>query len=72
MKPRYNIAANEYYSSKVLQNLENKVLEKGMSFDFPDFIRDRRIKANGNKEENHHCTADKNDKKQQVTLMTHM
>jgi hypothetical protein len=72
MKPTYNIASNEYYSIKVLENLKNKVLEKGMSFDFPDFIGERCIKANRNKEENHHYSADKNDKKQQVTLMTYM
>ena len=73
LKPSHNIAADDSYSNKILQNLENKVLERGMIFDFPDFIGDRRIKANRNKEENHHYTAaDKNDKKQQVTLMTYM
>jgi hypothetical protein len=38
LKPSYNIAANKSYSSKVLQNLENKVLGRGMIFDFPDFL----------------------------------
>jgi DNA repair photolyase len=70
LKPSYNIAANESYSSKVLKNLENKVLEKGMCFDFPDFIGDRRIKAiNKN---HHHYTNNKNNKEQQITLMTYM
>ena len=73
LKASYNITANESYSNKVLQNLENKVLEKGMSFDFPDFIGDRRIKANKKKENNPHYTTDnKNYKEQQVTLMTYM
>jgi hypothetical protein len=44
LKPGCNIAANESYSSKVLQNLEDKVLEKGMLFDFPDFVGDRLLK----------------------------
>lgn len=73
LKASYNITVNESYSNKVLQNLENKVLEKGMSFDFPDFIGDRRIKANKKKENNPHYTTDnKNYKEQQVTLMTYM
>ena len=70
LKPSYNIAANESYSSKLLQNLENKVLEKGMFFDFPDFIGDRRIKASN--KNHHHYTNNKNDKEQQITLMTYM
>ena len=70
LKPSYNIAASESYSSKVLQNLENKVSEKGMFFDFPDFIGGRRIKAN--KKNHHHNTNNKNDNGQQITLMTYM
>jgi hypothetical protein len=70
LKPSYNIAANESYSSKVLQNLANKVLERGMIFDFPNFIGDRRIKAS--KKNYHHTNNNKNDKEQQVTLMTYM
>jgi DNA repair photolyase len=71
LKPSYNIAANESYSSKVLQNLENKVLEKGMFFDFPDFIGDRRINAS-KKNNHHHYTNNKNDKEQQITLTSYM
>jgi DNA repair photolyase len=70
LKPSYNIATNESYSSKVLQNLENKVLEKGMFFDFPDFIGYRRIKAN--KKNHYHYTNNKIDKEQQITLMSYM
>jgi DNA repair photolyase len=75
LKPWYNIAANESYSNKVLQNLENKVLEKGMFFDFPDFIGDRRIKAS-KKNNHHHYTntnnSNKNENEQQISLMTYM
>jgi hypothetical protein len=38
LNPRYNIAASESYSSKVLQALKEKVLKKGISFDFPHFV----------------------------------
>ncbi|HYY49811.1 MAG TPA: hypothetical protein VE643_02980 [Nitrososphaeraceae archaeon] len=61
MKPSYNIAANASYSSKVLQNLANKVLERGM--DFPNFIGDRHIKSSKKKNRN---------KEQQTTLVTYM
>jgi hypothetical protein len=56
-------------SNKTLQNLENKVLERGMIFDFPDFIGDQRIKAS-KKSQNY--ADNKNDKGQQITLMTYM
>jgi DNA repair photolyase len=69
LKPSYNIAANESYSNVVLQNLENKVLEREMYFDFPDFIGDRRIIKASKK---NHYTTNKNDKDQQITLMTYM
>jgi DNA repair photolyase len=58
LNPSYNIAANESYSIKVLQNLANKVLERGMIFDFPNLIGDRHIKSS--------------KKEQQVTLVTYM
>ena len=69
LKSGHNIAANDSYSNKILQNLENKVLERGMIFDFPDFIGDRRIKAS-KKSQNY--ADNKNDKGQQITLMTYM
>jgi DNA repair photolyase len=63
LKPSYNIAANASYSSKVLQNLANKVLERGMIFDFPNFIGDRCIKSSKKKNSN---------REQQTTLVTYM
>jgi DNA repair photolyase len=38
LDPGYNIAVSESYSSKVLQSLKEKVLKKGMSFNFPHFV----------------------------------
>jgi DNA repair photolyase len=40
----YNISVNENYSHNLLKNLKEKVLKKGMFFDFPEFIESRRIK----------------------------
>lgn len=70
LKQSSNIAANESYSSKVLQNLENKVLERGMVFDFPDFIGVSRIKARKNY--HHYTNNNKKNNDQQITLMTYM
>ena len=67
LKSGHNIAANESYLNKVLQNLENKVLERGMIFDFPDFIGDRHIKAS-KKNYCHTNNNDKNDKEQKLFL----
>jgi hypothetical protein len=44
LMPGYNINANEYYSTKVLQDLRQSVSERGMIFDFPTFIKSRQIK----------------------------
>jgi DNA repair photolyase len=66
LKPWSNIAVSACYSSKVLQHLKGKVLEKGMLFDFPEFIEERHIKASKN---NHHTN---NDTKRQVTLARYM
>ena len=38
LNPGYNVAASESYSSKVLQALKERVLKKGMSFDFPHLL----------------------------------
>ena len=72
LKSSHNIAADESYSNNIIQNLENKVLERGMIFDFPDFIGYRRIKSSNKNTHHHHYTSNKNDKEQQVTLMTYM
>ena len=69
LKSNHSIAANESYSTKVLQDLENKVLERGMIFDFPAFIGDRRINA---RSKSHNYANNKYDKEQQITLMTYM
>lgn len=45
LKPGYNLGANESYSNKVMQNLKQKVLERGMFLDFPDYMRSRLIKG---------------------------
>ena len=68
LKSSHNIAADESYSNNIIQNLENKVLERGMIFDFPDSIGNRRIKAS----KKNHNYANKNDKGQQITLMIYM
>jgi DNA repair photolyase len=46
LKPWYNITVNKTYETKVIQNLKEKVLEKGMIFDFPDFIGRRFLNSN--------------------------
>jgi len=66
LKPGYNIAANEIYSHKVLQSLEQKVLEKGMIFDFPYLIGRRPIKGNASHNNNN------NNVGQQLTIMSYM
>jgi len=58
--------ANEYYSRKLLQNLKEKVLEKGMFFDFPDLIENKRITAS----KKDHTASYMNP--QQPTLMNYM
>jgi DNA repair photolyase len=63
LKPSYNIAANTSYSTKVLQNLANNVLQRGMVFDFPNFIGHRRIKSRKSKNSNN---------EHQITLATYM
>jgi DNA repair photolyase len=62
MKHGYNITANESYSRQVLQNLKEKVLKKGMLFNFPSLIAGRRIKENGKNNNN-------GVEQQQLTLM---
>ena len=69
LKSDHNIAADDSYSNKILQNLESKVLERRMIFDFPDFIGDRHIKAS---KQSQNYGANKNIKGQQITLMRYM
>lgn len=63
LEPSYNIAANASYSTKVLQNLANKVLQRGMVFDFPNFIGYKRIKSSKRNNSNN---------EQQITLAKYM
>ena len=46
LKPGYNVTASKTYETKVIQNLKEKALEKGMIFDFPDLIESRRLNSN--------------------------
>jgi hypothetical protein len=69
LKPGYNIAANEIYSRKAIQRLEQKVLEKGMIFDFPYLIGRRPIKRNAS--HNNRNNNDNNDGRQ-LTIMSYM
>ena len=46
LKPGYNVTASKTYETKVIQYLKEKVLEKGMIFDFPDFIGRRCLNSN--------------------------
>lgn len=48
LKPWFNVSANESYQTEVLQNLKEKVLLKGMVFDFPDLIGNARLNSNKN------------------------
>jgi DNA repair photolyase len=72
LRPNHNIAANESYSNKVFQNLKNKVLDRGMIFDFPNLVRYRSIKASKKKNNNHHYITGKSDKEHQISLVTYI
>jgi DNA repair photolyase len=61
LKPWYNVTASKTYETKVIQNLKEKVLKKGMIFDFPDLIGSRRLNSNKSYNRGH-----------QVMLMSYM
>ena len=67
LKPGYNINANEYYSTRVLQDLKQRVSERGMIFDFPVYIRSRQIKGSHARNVIHRVGPG-----QQLTLMKYM
>ncbi len=46
LTPGYNLSVNENYSQGLLAKLEEKIVKKGILYDFPEFIRSRRIKRN--------------------------
>ena len=43
IKMGYNLAANQVYSKKVMHDLEEKILERGMLPCFPDHIKTKAI-----------------------------
>jgi hypothetical protein len=53
----YNLAVDKAYSNTMLENLEEAVNSKGMSFDFPHLVGSRYIETNKS-----------NDDKKQLTL----
>ena len=67
LKPGYNINANECYSTRVLQNLKQRISERGMIFDFPVYIRSRQIKGSHSRNVTHRVRSG-----QQPTLMKYM
>ncbi|MDP9289948.1 MAG: hypothetical protein M3P08_17375 [Thermoproteota archaeon] len=48
LKAWFNVGANRSYETSVLQKLKEKVLQKGITFDFPDLIRSRHLNSNKN------------------------
>ena len=39
LKPWFYVGANKSYETRMLQNLKEKMLQKGITFDFLDLIR---------------------------------
>jgi len=48
LKPWFNVSASKNYETKVIQNLKEKVLQKGMIYDFPGLIGRRRLNKKNN------------------------
>ncbi|MGB8153197.1 MAG: hypothetical protein WCF97_04700 [Nitrososphaeraceae archaeon] len=67
LKPGYNINANECYSTRVLQDLKQRISERGMIFDFPVYIRSRQINGSHVRNVIHRLGSG-----QQLTLMKYM
>ena len=67
LKPGYNINANECYTTRVLQDLKQRISERGMIFDFPTFIKSRQIKERHTRNLIHRLGPG-----QQLTLMKYM
>ncbi len=61
---RYNISASQSYSGSLLENLREKVLRRGISFDLPELVGVRSVKNRGT------FSNDKNQ--QQPTLMDYI
>jgi hypothetical protein len=43
LKTGFNLATNQLYSKTTMQNLEQKILERGMLPYFPEYMKSRRI-----------------------------
>ena len=67
LKPGYYVNANDYYSTNVLQDLKQRVSERGMIFDFPVYIRIRQFKGSHARNVIHRAGPG-----QQLTLMKYM
>jgi DNA repair photolyase len=64
LRSGYNIAADQFYSKTILENLRESVLQRGISFDFPDLSESKFIGKN---------KKISNDSNQQtLTLMNYM
>jgi DNA repair photolyase len=48
LKPWFSVSASKNYETKVIQNLKEKVLQKGMIYDFPGLIGRRRLNKKNN------------------------
>ncbi|HVD36389.1 MAG TPA: hypothetical protein VNB68_03215, partial [Nitrososphaeraceae archaeon] len=59
--------ANECYSTRVLKDLKQRILERGMIFDFPGHMRSRQINGNHVRDVIHRMGPG-----QQLTLMKYM
>jgi DNA repair photolyase len=46
LRSGYNIAADQFYSKTILENLRESVLQRGISFDFPDLSESKFIGKN--------------------------
>jgi DNA repair photolyase len=46
LRSGYNIAADQFYSKTILENLRESVLQRGISFDFPDLSENKFIGKN--------------------------
>ena len=64
LRSEYNIAADQFYSKTILENLKKSVLRRGISFDFPDLAKSKFIGKNKK--------ISKDTNQQVLTLMNYM
>ena len=65
LRSAYNISADQFYSKTILENLRESVLQRGISFDFPDLSENKFIGKNKKISTN-------NTNQQTITLMNYM